>query len=145
MTTARAHQPLSRPLGAPERRDHRRPALRVVDTRRDGSPRSLAHMAGTLLAVVLFASVFSVVICQVLLVQAQSRLDDVDTRLDAQVTMDKQLRQDIAGLESPERIVNEATNRLDMMQAPDVGYLQPQVDDERRAALGADAADGSGR
>src|SRR3954470_1034967 len=119
MTTARATHPLSRP---PERR---RPVLRVVDTRRDGTPRGTAHVVGTVLAAVLFASVFSVVICQVLLVQAQSRLDDIDTRVDAQVAQDKELRHEIASLESPERIVNEATDKLGMVTTPHVGYLQP--------------------
>jgi cell division protein FtsL len=144
MTTARATQPVTRPLGAPGRRDHRRPALRVVDTRRDGSRRSMASVAGTVLATVLFASVFSVVICQVLLVQTQSRLDDIDHRLDAQATLDKQLRHDIAGLESPERIVTEATENLDMVAAPNVGYLQPQPDDDQRAALESDGVTDGG-
>jgi cell division protein FtsL len=132
MTTARATQPVSRPSAAPARR---RPALRVVERRRDGSRRSTAGVFGTLLAGVLFASVFSVVICQVLLVQTQSRLDDVDGRIEAQVTADKQLRRDIAGLESPDRIVTAATG-LGMVATPDVGYLQPRADDDARAALG---------
>jgi cell division protein FtsL len=136
MTTARATQPDPRPLGAPERRDQRRPALRVVDTRRDGTRRSFANVAGTVLATVLFASVFSVVICQVLLVQAQSRLDDLNTRYEAQTTEQKMLRHDIATGESPERIVNKATGELDMVPTADVGSLQPQADDDARAALG---------
>jgi cell division protein FtsL len=143
MTTARATQPNPRPLGAPERRDQRRPGLRVVDTRRDGTRRSLASVAGTVLATVLFASVFSVVICQVLLVQAQSRLDDLNTRYDAQLIDNKVLRHDIAEGESPERIVTEATGKLDMVTTPDVGYLQPQPDDDARAAIGADAERGT--
>src|SRR4051794_21501365 len=127
MTTARATQPETRPLGAPERRDQRRPVLRVVDTRRDGTRRSFASVAGTVLATVLFASVFSVVICQVLLVQTQSRLDDLNTRYDTEQTQGKILRHDIESLESPERIVGEATGSLGMTTTPDVGYLQPRA------------------
>jgi cell division protein FtsL len=133
-TTAHATQPVSRPSSG----ERRRPALRVVDTRKDGTRRSVAGIAGTVLASVLFASVFSVVTCQVLLIQAQSRLDDLDARIDAQVTEDKHLRHEIATLQSPERIVNEATDRLGMVTTADadIGYLQPQPSDEERAALG---------
>jgi cell division protein FtsL len=133
MTTARATQPVSRrsPI-------ERRPALRVVDTRRDGTPRSLTHLIGTVLAVVLFASVFSVVTCQVLLVQTQSRLDDVDARIAQEQAAGKQLGRDIAAMESPERIVDEAKDRLDMVPAGEPGYLQPQPDDDARAALSGD-------
>src|SRR5690606_38973389 len=117
---------------------HRRPVLRVVDTRRDGSPRSVASVAGTVLAIVMFASVFSVVIFQVLLVQTQSSLDDLNARYGEQVTAGKQLRHDIASLESPERIVTEAREKLDMVATPDVGRLQPRPDDDQRAALDPD-------
>jgi cell division protein FtsL len=142
MTTARATQPNPRPLGAPEQREPRRPVLRVVDTRRDGTRRNVVSVAGTVLATVLFASVFSVVICQVLLVQTQSRLDDLNTRYDTEQTEGKTLRHDIETLESPERIVGEATDRLDMVPTPDVGYLQPQADDDTRAAVGPDGEPG---
>jgi hypothetical protein len=134
MTTARAIQPNARRAAAPVRR---RPALRVVDTRRDGTRRSVAGLAGTVLATVLFASVFSVVACQVLLVSNQSRLDDVNTRIDAQVSTGKNLQRDIEGLRSPERIVREATERMGMVAPTDVGNLQPTEGDDERAALGS--------
>jgi cell division protein FtsL len=144
MTTARAIQPNARPTaggavagGAPARR---RPALRVVDTRRDGTRRSVAGLAGTVLATVLFASVFSVVTCQVLLVSAQSRLDEVNSSIDGQTGTGKNLQRDIEGLQSPERIVREATENLNMVAPTDVANLSPGADDDQRSALGADDA-----
>jgi cell division protein FtsL len=147
-TTVRATQTASRSSAAPARRPgdeavRRRPSLRVVDTRR-APRRSLTGLAGTVLAVALFASVFSVVICQVLLVQAQSRLDEVDARIEAEEATDKHLHQDIATLQSPERVVSEARDRLDMVPPPDVARLQPQPGDDERAALDPGTAEAEG-
>jgi hypothetical protein len=149
-TTARARQPeYARAAGtaragasgrlAPAG-ERRRPVLRVVEVRRDGSRRSAAGIAGWLLTGVLFASVFSVVICQALLVQAQSRLDAANREIAKEAALSKQQRSDIAKLESPHRIVDEAVDRLGMVAGPDVAYLQPDPADDQRAVLPPEAA-----
>jgi cell division protein FtsL len=135
MTTARAHE-LTAPRPSGEAAS-RRPVLRVVDTRRDGSHRSLLGVIGTLLTVVLFAGVFSVITFQVLLVQAQSQLDDLGAHIDGQVVEQKQMNHDIANLESPDRIVTEARDHLGMVTPESPGYLQPQAGDDARAGLSA--------
>jgi hypothetical protein len=135
MTARAAASAVTAPIG-----ERRRPTLRLVEVRRDGSRRSAAGIAGWLLTAVLFASVFSVVICQALLAQAQSRLDGVNQNIARETALSKQQRSDIAALESPHRIVDEAVERLGMVASPDVAYLQPDAADDQRAALPPESA-----
>lgn len=128
MTSARASHALPQPDDS-----RKRPTLEVVRTSRERVRRSGAGIAGSTLIVGLFACVFGVVVFQVLLVQSQSRLDGLNARIEGEETSAKQLHDRITALESPERVVATARDRLDMVPLGDVGYLRPKPDDDARA------------
>lgn len=66
---------------------------------------------------------FGVAASHVVLAQNQSKLDELDRRArDAQATYAK-LRYEVAQLESPERIVADAQQRLGMIAPPEVTYV----------------------
>jgi cell division protein FtsL len=107
---------------------------RLLGTMREGN--QLGRI-GTLTAIALFASVFGVVVFQTLIVQGQARLDSLGTRAAAEQIRSKDLRHQVAQLESPERIVAAARDRLGMVSPVDVAYLTPTADDDARAAYTA--------
>ena len=102
---------------------------RGVEALREGN--QLGRVA-TLAAMALFASIFGVVVFQTLIVQGQARLDTIAARTTAENQRAKDLRQQVADLESPSRIVSEA-NRLGMITPGQVAYLKPSADDDTKA------------
>lgn len=131
-----ARRPGPRPVERPtprQRPDH----LRVV--RPDEQPtnrglRRLTPRAGLLLTAFLFLVLFAVAGAQSLLVQGQLRLDATEKRLAAEQARYQELRKDLAGMESPERIV-AAAQAQGMVTPSDLVYLQP---------TDADLGDGAG-
>ncbi|MEI7592783.1 MAG: septum formation initiator family protein [Actinomycetes bacterium] len=89
----------------------------------------------TLTAVALFVSVFGVVIFQTLIVQGQAHLDRVSIRIAAEKERSKDLTRQVADLESPDRIVAAARDRLGMISPTDVAYLTPAPGDDLLAAF----------
>ena len=73
------------------------------------------------------ALAFGVVASQVLVAQNQDRLDKLNRRLDAEQTRYERLRYQLAELESPERIVAAAHDRLGMIEPTKVNYVPPVV------------------
>jgi cell division protein FtsL len=72
---------------------------------------------------------FGVVVFHVMLTQNQFRLDSLqDQALERQAEYDR-LRPEGAQLESPDRIVADAQQRLGMVPAPRITYLTPAVED----------------
>lgn len=126
---------------APQRTERRRPVRRAPELRViEGSTvadrrRSPASVLGTLAVVLLFASLFGVVVFQVFLVQTQFRLDDLNRRVTAEEATARDLGLRTAELEAPERIVRDARDRLGMIPPGDVVYLEPAADDDARAAF----------
>lgn len=120
-----------------EREERRRPHLRVVDDQvaADRKRRSAGGLLGTLVVVLLFASVFGVVVFQVFLVQSQSHLDQLDRDIAKQEARAKDLRLQTADLEAPDRIVKDAQSRLGMIAPGDVVYLQPHPGDDANATF----------
>jgi hypothetical protein len=106
-----------------------RPALRVVEARR----RRRGWQVGTVAGVVLFAALFAVAGFQTLIVSSQKQLDDLNRDIDAATTAGVRLDSQLAELQSPQRITDEATQRLGMVAPPGVAYLQPRPDDDTRA------------
>jgi hypothetical protein len=95
--------------------------LRVVDE----PARALRTLPTFVLSVALaFVIAFAVVACQVLLVQGQERLDTLESGIAAERGRHQELRLQVAGLESPARIVAAATE-LGMVTPPEVLYLTP--------------------
>lgn len=130
MSPITAHAPAHAPVRAPSPRplpasrpDHLR-VVRPTERRRA----RLSPVTGVVLTGVLFALLFAVAIAQTMLVQGQVRLDQLDAELAVEQARYQELRKDVAGLESPGRIVAAAQEQA--MVAPDeLVYLQPSTPD----------------
>jgi cell division protein FtsL len=117
------------PAHAPQQEPRFRPPLRVVGPKeRTPAARARRMRALAVLMVgVVIAGLFGLVGMHVILAQEQFRLDRLETKAtDEQATYD-QLRLEVAQLESPERIVADAQQRLGMVQPPAVSYLAPST------------------
>lgn len=103
------------------------PALRLVDARRLQLARRrrrarLALIAGGALVVALL---FGVVFGHAMLVSGQGRLDELQRAVAEEQNRYQALRLEVARLESPDRIVAEAKDRLGMVEPLAVTYLAP--------------------
>ena len=78
---------------------------------------------GTIVLIVV--TVFGLVASHVVLVQGQVRLQALQQEAARTKADADRLRLDVAGLEAPDRIVDEATRRLGMTQPDGVTYLTP--------------------
>jgi len=112
---------------APSQRPELRTPLRLV-LPDDLSPhvrrrraRLLVVAAGLLTALTLFG----VATAHVLLAQEQFRLAKLQTQAAAEQSRNEQLKLEVAQLESPERIVAAAQERLGMVTPPTITYLAP--------------------
>ena len=95
-----------------------------------------------MLLVLVFLSVLGVVIFQALLVQTQTRIDDLEDQVVVEQERARELRLDLAELRSPERIVATARERLGMIEPAEVLYLEHDDADDAAASLDpAPAAD----
>ena len=123
------------PAEAPRPRRQDRPGaprLRIASSQ--PQRRSTLRVAGPILMGLLFACVLGIAVFQALLVQTQSRIDELEDATIAEEARSERLRVELAALESPSRIVAEAQERLGMIPPEEVLYLQHDPD-----ALGADA------
>ncbi|HLK42548.1 MAG TPA: hypothetical protein VKV34_04350 [Thermoleophilia bacterium] len=102
------------------------PPLRVVGPgeRSAAAKRRRARLLVAATVTVFAAMVFGLVLVHVVLAQNQLRLDQLNTRAAADEVTYERLRLQVAQLESPARIVNEATDR-GMVTPPGVTYLVP--------------------
>jgi cell division protein FtsL len=129
MTTAQVPaRPLrTAPLPGRGKEPERRPPLRIV---RAGELSARARrrrnrlVVGTAGALVV-AGLFALVAFHVMVTQAQFRLDKMDRRAADQQARYQRLRLQVAQLESPDRIVAAAQERLGMVPPPGVTYLSP--------------------
>ncbi|MEX2294242.1 MAG: hypothetical protein WD691_10690 [Acidimicrobiales bacterium] len=69
---------------------------------------------------------FAIAIAQTVLVQGQIRLDALDKQLAVEQARYRVLRNEVAGMESPARVV-AAAQALGMVAPDDLVYLQPGV------------------
>jgi hypothetical protein len=121
MATARVlHLPLVQP-----RRDGTgdRSHLRLVRGARTGL--GLSPRAGVVLTVLAFVGLFAVAACHALLIERQSSIDELETRVAEEQARYEELSLDVAELESPERIRTEAIER-GMVPAGEVVWLTPE-------------------
>jgi cell division protein FtsL len=87
--------------------------------------RRRARLFGVLAALAVFGALFGAVVFSTFIVQGQQRLDRLNDQVgDAQAEYER-LRLQVAQLESPSRIVDEATRRLGMVEPPRTTYLLP--------------------
>lgn len=128
-----------------------RPDLRVVDPDElsPAARRRRARALCALVAFVLVASLFGVAAFHTVLVADQGEIDALNERVAEQQARYERLRLRVAELESPARIVGEATERLGMVPANDVVFLTPppeiteEVLGDDRSAAGATGRDES--
>lgn len=104
-----------------------RPPLRVVPP--DYVPprvrRRRARLFATGVAALVGLGLFGIAALHVVLTQGQFELQRLEARAEQQQARYEQLRLQVAELESPERIVAVAQERLGMVSPPGVTYLSP--------------------
>ncbi|MEY2478552.1 MAG: Cell division protein FtsL [Actinomycetota bacterium] len=127
MTSVRVHT-RTKPAPAPApKRAPARPPLRVVPP--DYVPprvrRRRARLLVAGLSTLVALGMFGIVSLHVALTQGQFRLERLEARADEQQTRYEQLRLQVAELESPDRVVAVAQERLGMVSPPGVTYLSP--------------------
>lgn len=121
----------SQASGLPATRRSSRPPLRLIDERsaaeqrRAARPRLLLRAGIVISALMVFAAVAS----HVILVQSQFRLESHEREAKDEEARYERLRLEVARLASPERVVAEATGRLNMKVPTEVEFLNaPEVD-----------------
>jgi cell division protein FtsL len=122
--TARSLRAGAQPAHAPR---SLRSGLRVVRPS-ETSPRirrRRARLAICSLFALVAAGLFGLVALHVVLTQNQFRLDNLRSQATTEEAKYQRLRLEVAQLESPQRIVAEAQQRLGMVQPPTVTYLTP--------------------
>ncbi|MEA2702706.1 MAG: hypothetical protein QOD63_651 [Actinomycetota bacterium] len=114
------------PLATPAPRPVPRPPLRVVAPPGPGAKaRRISHAVVVLLGVLAVAGLFAIVGLRVLLAQGQAPVDALEAKVATGQAEHQRLRLELAGLESPSRIVGEAQRRMGMAPPPVVVYLPP--------------------
>jgi cell division protein FtsL len=138
---------VSRPVGtartaAPLRREApSRDRLRHLEVVRDEAKRlqlRLTPRAGVTLTVLLFAALFAVAVSHALLIESQSHLDQLDDQVAEEQARYQRLRMDVAELESPERIMADATE-MGMVPPADPVWITP----DRPVAAGSEDTESS--
>lgn len=95
----------------------------------------------TVCAALTIGLAFGVAASQVFVAQNQDHLDKLNTEARAAQARYEQLRFRVAELESPERVVTEAQNRLGMIEPAHVTYVTPPVSSVNTAPDVTSAAD----
>lgn len=83
------------------------------------------RVAGMVLAAAVIVLLFAAVAMHVVLTQNQFRLTQIDSEAASQQTHYQQLRLQVDGLSSPERILGIAEGKLGMVPPATVTYLRP--------------------
>jgi hypothetical protein len=121
MATARIpRSAVARPLPEQEPRERH---LRVVPEGRR-LPINLTPRTGVVLTLLLFGALFGVAVSHALLIESQASLDRLDDQVATEQDRYERLRMERAELESPDRIVAEASE-MGMVPADDVTWLTP--------------------
>jgi hypothetical protein len=99
----------------------------------------LTPKTGVTLTVMMFGALFGVAVSHALLIQSQTRLDEMDKEAADEQARYEQNRADVAELESPDRII-AAARELGMVDPAETVWLTP----DEAAGTGAAGAAGSG-
>ena len=73
----------------------------------------------------MLAALFGVAVMHALLIGGQIHLDKMQRQAASETEEVRQLRLQVAELESPDRVLDVARTRLGMVEATEVGYLLP--------------------
>jgi hypothetical protein len=131
--TVPARRPVNRrattvaPRSRPQPQPQRRPDLRLVDDARlsAAARRRRARLVMGVVAVVTTGCLFALAACNAMLVSGQGRIDHLQTEVREAQARYSANRLKVAELESPDRIVRVAQQRLGMVPPPGVKYLSP--------------------
>jgi cell division protein FtsL len=113
------------------RRAPEAPPLRLVEApdqraaRRSGNQLSRAARAACATVAAFLVLLFVLAVLQTAIAQGQAHLDDVSAQTSDRQAQAQELRLTVAQLESPERIIGEAEQRLGMVEPDVVTYLAP--------------------
>lgn len=138
MATARAARVARSESVRPLREREARPRLRLVRPSNRLKIR-LTPRAGVTLTVLLFVALFGVAISHALLIESQSRLDQLDQEVAEEQARYEELRLDVAQLESPDRILAEAAEQ-GLVPPDEVVWLTP----DQAAAAGETGGEAEG-
>lgn len=117
-------EPASRPGRRPE--PGRRPPLRIVpppESRARRLARRRARITTFVLVALTFGVMFVSVSLRIMQAQDQVNIDSLESAVNQAQTDNQRLRLEVARLESPQRIVDEARARLGMVPPATVTYL----------------------
>lgn len=114
--------------------------LRVVARRRARSARQRRRLLVSVCTFITVVLAFGVVAAQVFVAQNQNRLDNVNQQFRAEQARYDNLRYQVAQLESPERIVAAAHDRLGMVEPGHVTYVAPVASSAPASGGGTDAS-----
>lgn len=101
-------------------------AARHLGVVRDEAVPALSAVAGTFAGVaVVFvvAALFGLAIAHTMLAQGEDRLVEMGARLDVAAERNRELSADVAALEAPDRVEQEAEGRLGMVRPEQVQWL----------------------
>lgn len=120
----RSSTPLVR---GPGQGEAQRPRLRIVDgsNLRNAARRRRTKFLMTFTAIVVVVSLFALAALHALLAQGQERVDAINKKVGEEQADYQRLRRQVAELESPQRVVDEAIGRLGMTEPTNVDYLTP--------------------
>jgi hypothetical protein len=135
------------PARRPVARPRPRPDLRVVDDARlvAAGRRRRARLIMFVAAFVTTGCLFALAACNAMLVSGQGRIDHLQSEVREAQSRYSANRLKVAELESPDRIVRVAHDRLGMVPPPGVTYLTPSesvADEVGRPAAPAQTDDG---
>jgi cell division protein FtsL len=91
----------------------------------------------------IFVMLFGLVVFHTMLLQNQQRLDKLDGQVSDAQARYQSLRLQVAQLESPQRIMDVATQKLGMVPPDGTTYLTPAADDAASSSSGANQDDAS--
>lgn len=121
-----------------------RRSFEVIENRRKLASRLLRFFAGTLLVTVIVGLIGALVL-HATIVEAQQNLDERNAEIQALEDKTELLRQELAELAAPARVVSEAKS-LGMIEAPSIVYLTAPSEalDERTLSVARHQLEGSG-
>jgi hypothetical protein len=110
--------------GVPQRRPATRPGRHLRPVERPGTRRSPAIPALVGVGMVI-AALLALAVMHALLIGGQVRLDGMRREVAAETESIRRLELRVAELESPDRVLEVARERIGMVQPSEVGYLLP--------------------
>ncbi len=107
--------------------------------------RKRVRFLGAVAGLIVVGSLFGLAAFHAVLVQGQVRVDTLTSKVAEQQARYQQLRRQVAELESPRRVVDEAVGRLGMVEPDRVEYLTPPQGAIPNDDAGPAAPEGSSR